>query len=347
MQQSLKCGCDLSKEMVSHLLITLSDFFLVSESSRWGSNKTVDYIGLPSLLFNSSHKSLIVVKFGNKWKQQKLPHPLFYFQLSDKVRGPTSAAYKWNDIRIGFNFHVKTKYWTTSPTRYLRWWPRTSTWPRKRPPRGTGRCSGVADGCSRTPGCARRPPTLCWSPESSCGPRSPPGHGHGRHLPRPWWWKWTTGGWAASGRRRKAGILALVLPGAQEQRQISCRKWTLKRRFQALWCVGFAPSAQVQYRRFPLVVAALLQSSQWTSPWTRLSRCAPSACQISPNRVVPGPSCQWNTHPLIRWCELCFYWIDVCTQPIWWRACVCACIPHLGMSVLRPPGSKGLMSQHV
>ena len=98
----------------------------------------------------------------------------------------------------------------------LRCWPCTSTWLRRRRPHGTGRCSAVADDCSRTPGCARRPLTLCWSPESSCDPQSPPGRSLDRHLPRPGWWKWTTGGLAASGWHCKVGILA---PGPPEKKK--------------------------------------------------------------------------------------------------------------------------------
>lgn len=68
MQQSLNCGCDLSKEMVSHLLITLSDFFV--------------YLSL-------NHPDEEVIK---PWII--LLSSIILLSTQSEVRGPTSAAYK-------------------------------------------------------------------------------------------------------------------------------------------------------------------------------------------------------------------------------------------------------------
>lgn len=109
----------------------------------------------------------------------------------------------------------------------LRCWPCTSTWPHMRPPRGTGLCSGVADGCNQTPGCAKRPQKLWRSPESSRSPLIPLDRGHARHSPHPKSWKLMTAGQAALVWHRKAGTLALEPPGRKIADRIRI-KWNVK-----------------------------------------------------------------------------------------------------------------------
>lgn len=192
----------------------------------------------------------------------------------------------------------------------LQCWPCISTSPRRCRPHGTGRCSGVAGGCSRTPGCATLQLLECWS-RSFATPLPPPGRSPAPRWTHPVWCRQVPDRGPASGRHHMPGaVQRWIAPGVNINNFTGWKhKWWQRQKQHLMLCITVYVTLVIRFGVY-VVRSFLIPFDQWygqwcflwdwvfswshsspqTSLWTEWFHCVESVCQTLPSQVGPGLS---------------------------------------------------------